>query len=503
MDILHNLFYGFTVALQPTNLLFCFLGTVLGTLIGVLPGIGPIGTISMLLPATFHMSPTAAIIMLAGIYYGAMYGGSTTSILVNIPGEAASVVTCLDGYEMAKRGRAGAALGIAAFGSFIAGTLGIVGLMIFAAPLAQFALRFGSPEYFGLLLLGLTLVTYLSRGSIIKALMMGAFGLILSCVGLDSIQASPRMTFDIMQLWDGVGLVPVAMGLFGISEVLLNIETTEKTDILKTKIKNFFPNLADWARSIWPIMRGTVLGFFLGILPGGNPVIASFLSYGLEKRISKHPEEFGKGAIEGVAGPESANNSATSGGFIPLFTLGIPSNITMALMFGALLIHGMRPGPFLVKDHADLFWGVISSMYIGNVMLLILNLPLIPLWVQVLKVPYRILFPLILLFCIVGSYSLNNSTFDVMVMMLFGLLGYLFKKFEFEAAPLILAFVLGPMFETNLRQSLLLSKGSFMIFVNRPISAVFVGVSLVLLITALMPNFKKAKEVYDASVPDD
>jgi len=503
MDILHNLFYGFTVALQPMNLLFCFFGTVLGTLIGVLPGIGPIGTISMLLPATFHMSPTSAIIMLAGIYYGAMYGGSTTSILVNIPGEAASVVTCLDGYEMAKRGRAGAALGMAAFGSFIAGTLGIVGLMIFAAPLARFALRFGSPEYFGLLLLGLTLVTYLSRGSIVKALMMGAFGLILSCVGLDSIQASPRMTFDIMQLWDGIGLVPVAMGLFGISEVLLNIERTEKTDILKTKIKNFFPNLADWMRSIWPIIRGTVLGFFLGILPGGNPVIASFLSYGLEKRISKHPEEFGKGAIEGVAGPESANNSATSGGFIPLFTLGIPSNITMALMFGALLIHGMRPGPFLVKDHADFFWGVISSMYIGNVMLLILNLPLIPLWVQVLKVPYRILFPLILLFCIVGSYSLNNSTFDVMVMMIFGLLGYLFKKFEFEAAPLILAFVLGPMFETNLRQSLLLSKGSFLIFVSRPISAVFIGVSFILLVTALLPNFKKAKERYEASVQDD
>ncbi|HVN25983.1 MAG TPA: tripartite tricarboxylate transporter permease, partial [Syntrophorhabdales bacterium] len=451
MDIFHNLIYGFTVALQPMNLLFCFFGTVLGTLIGVLPGIGPIGTISMLLPATFHMSPTGAIIMLAGIYYGAMYGGSTTSILVNIPGEAASVVTCLDGYQMARRGRAGAALGMAAFGSFIAGTLGIVGLMIFAAPLSRFALRFGSPEYFGLLLLGLTLVTYLSRGSIIKALMMGAFGIILSCVGLDSIQGSPRMTFDIMQLWDGVGLVPVAMGLFGISEVLLNIERTEKTDILKTKIKNFFPTVADWARSVWPIIRGTVLGFFLGILPGGNPVIASFLSYGLEKRISKRPEEFGQGAIEGVAGPESANNSATSGGFIPLLTLGIPSNITMALMFGALLIHGMRPGPFLVKDHADLFWGVISSMYIGNVMLLILNLPLIPLWVQVLKVPYRILFPLILLFCIVGSYSLNNSTFDVIVMMIFGLLGYLFKKFDFEGAPLILAFVLGPMFETNLR----------------------------------------------------
>ena len=499
MDIFHNLFYGFTIALQPINLLFCFFGTVLGTLIGVLPGIGPIGTISMLLPATFHMSPTSAIIMLAGIYYGAMYGGSTTSILVNIPGEAASVVTCLDGYEMAKRGRAGPALGIAAFGSFIAGTLGVVGLMIFATPLAAFALKFGPPEYFGLLLFGLTLVTYLSRGSMIKALMMGAFGLILSCIGLDSIQASPRMTFNIMELWDGVGLVPVAMGLFGISEVLINIEQTETSEILKTKIKSFFPTVVDWIQSKGAILRGTVLGFFFGLLPGGNPVIASFLSYGLEKRISKEPERFGKGAIEGVAGPESANNSATSGSFIPLLTLGIPSNVVMALMFGALLIHGMRPGPFLLKDHPDLFWGVVSSMYIGNVMLLILNLPLIPMWVQVLKIPYRILFPLIILFCIVGAYSLNNSTFDVVVMMIFGVFGYLFRKFEFEGAPLMLAFVLGPMFETNLRQSLLFSKGSFLIFFNRPISAVFISIAILLLITSVLPYFKKVKEKYEVS----
>jgi len=499
LDIFHNLFYGFTIALQPINLLFCFFGTVLGTLIGVLPGIGPIGTISMLLPATFHMSPTSAIIMLAGIYYGAMYGGSTTSILVNIPGEAASVVTCLDGYEMAKRGRAGPALGIAAFGSFIAGTLGVVGLMIFATPLAAVALKFGPPEYFGLLLFGLTLVTYLSRGSMIKALMMGAFGLILSCIGLDSIQASPRMTFNIMELWDGVGLVPVAMGLFGISEVLINIEQTETSEILKTKIKSFFPTVVDWIQSKGAILRGTVLGFFFGLLPGGNPVIASFLSYGLEKRISKEPERFGKGAIEGVAGPESANNSATSGSFIPLLTLGIPSNVVMALMFGALLIHGMRPGPFLLKDHPDLFWGVVSSMYIGNVMLLILNLPLIPMWVQVLKIPYRILFPLIILFCIVGAYSLNNSTFDVVVMMIFGVFGYLFRKFEFEGAPLMLAFVLGPMFETNLRQSLLFSKGSFLIFFNRPISAVFISIAILLLITSVLPYFKKVKEKYEVS----
>ena len=503
MDILHNLLYGFSVGFQPDNLLFCFIGVLLGTLIGVLPGIGPVGAISLLLPATFRMSPVGAIIMLAGIYYGSMYGGSTTSILVNIPGEAASIVTCLDGYEMAKRGRAGPALGIAAFGSFIAGTLGLLGLVIFAAPLAQFGLRFGPHEYSALILMGLTLITYLSRGSMIKTIMMGAFGLILSCVGLDSIQASPRMTFNIMQLWDGVGMVPLAMGLFGISEVLINIERTENPEVLKTKIKNFFPTLADWMRSKGAIARGSVLGFFLGLLPGGNPVIAAFLSYGIEKKVSKNPQEFGKGAIEGVAGPEAANNSATAGCFIPLFTLGIPSNVVMALMFGALLIHGMRPGPFLLRDHPDLFWGVVSSMYIGNVMLLILNLPLIPLWVQVLKIPYRILFPLILLFCIVGAYSLNNSLFDVMMMMIFGLFGYLFRKFEYEGAPLMLAFVLGPMFETNLRQSLIVSKGSFSGFFSRPISAVLVGITLIILASSFLPYFKKRKVEFESSTQDD
>lgn len=336
-----------------------------------------------------------------------------------------------------------------------------------------------------------------------KTIMMGAFGLILSCVGLDSIQASPRMTFDIMQLWDGVGLVPMAMGVFGISEVLLNIERTETTKVLKTKIKNFFPTALDWIRSIGPIARGSILGFFLGLLPGGNPVIASFLSYGIEKRVSKKPEEFGQGAIEGVAGPESANNSATAGSFIPLFTLGIPSNVVMALMFGALLIHGMRPGPFLLRDHPDLFWGVVSSMYIGNVMLLILNLPLVPVWVQVLKVPSRILFPLILLFCIIGAYSLNNSIFDVEIMMLFGLVGYLFKKFEYEGAPLMLAFVLGPMFEANLRLSLIVSKGSFLIFFNRPISAFFLVATIVILATSFLPYFKKKKEEFETSTRDD
>jgi putative tricarboxylic transport membrane protein len=432
--------------------------------------------------------------MLAGIYYGAMYGGSTTSILVNIPGEAASVVTCLDGYEMAKQGRAGPALGIAAFGSFIAGTLGLIGLMLFATPLAEFALKFGPPEYFGIILLGLTLLTYLSHGSVIKAIMMGAFGLILSFIGLDPINASPRMTFNILQLWDGIDMVPLAMGLFGISEVLINIEESATPQILKTKIKNLFPSVLDWMQSKGAILRGSILGFFLGILPGGGAVISSFVSYSIEKRISKEPEKFGKGAIEGVAGPEAANNSATAGAFVPLFTLGIPANIVMALLFGALVIHGMRPGPFLLKDHPDLFWGVISSMYIGNAMLLVLNLPLIPLWVQVLKIPYRILFPLILLFCIIGSYSLKNSVFEVLLMFIFGIVGYLFRKFHYEAAPLILAFVLGPMFEANLRQSLTLSKGSFSIFFTRPIAAVTIILAIILLITAFIPYFTKARE---------
>jgi len=499
----HSLIYGFSVGLQPVNLLFCFFGALLGTLIGVLPGLGPVGAIAILLPATFHMSPTPAIIMLAGIYYGAMYGGSTTSILVNIPGEAASVVTCLDGYQMARQGRAGPALGMAAFGSFIAGTFGVVMVTVLAVPLAAFALKFGSPEYFGLCLLGLTLITYLSSGSPIKAIIMGAFGLILSCVGLDTIHGSPRMTFNLMQLWDGIDLVPVAMGLFGIPEVLENIEKPQTTEILKTKIKSFFPTLADWIQSKWPIVRGSILGFFIGVLPGGHPVIASFLSYGVEKRVSKEPERFGKGAIEGVAGPEAANNSATAGGFIPLFILGIPSNVVMALMFGALMIHGLRPGPQLLQSHPDLFWGVISSMYIGNVMLLILNLPLIPMWVQVLKVPHRILFPLILLFCIIGSYSLKNSSFDVLVMMIFGLLGYLFRKFEFEPAPLCLAFVLGPMVETNLRQSLLLSEGSFLIFFTRPISAVLISICILLVILSFLPYITKAKERYAAPMEHD
>jgi putative tricarboxylic transport membrane protein len=404
---------------------------------------------------------------------------------------------------MAKRGRAGPALGIAAFGSFIAGTLGIGGLMIFATPLSEYGLKFGPPEFFAVIFLGLTLTTYLSHGSVIKGLIMGAFGLVLSSIGLDPIDATPRMTFDVFQLWDGIEMVPLAMGLYGIAEVLINIEETTNPEILKTKIKNLLPNMSDWMRSAGPILRGTVLGFFLGILPGGGTVLSSFLSYALEKRISKNPEQFGKGAIEGVAGPESANNSATSGGFVPLLTLGIPCNITMAMFFGALMIHGIRPGPLLLKNRPDLFWGVISSMYIGNVMLLVLNLPLIPIWVRVLKVPYRILYPLILLFCIVGAYSIKNSVFDVLGMVIAGMVGYLFRKYDYESAPLILAFILGPMFELNLRHSLLFSKGSFVIFFTRPISAVAIALSFIFLTLSLLSNLLKKKEKDKPSIADD
>ncbi len=497
MDTLQSLAYGFSIGLQPENLFFCFTGVLLGTLVGVLPGLGPIGAISLLLPASFHMSPVAAVIMLSGIYYGSMYGGSTTSILMSIPGEAAAVVTCLDGYQMAQKGRAGVALGIAAFGSFVAGTLGLVGLTLFADPLAQFALRFGPPEYFGVLLLGLTLVVYLSGDSMIKGIMTAAFGFTLSCVGLDSIQGLPRMTFDLIYLWDGIDLVPLAVGLFGISEVLINIEATVKPEILefKMRLSRMFPTAQDWLKAKGAMLRGSVLGFFLGVLPGGGAVVSSFVSYGIEKRLSKNPEQFGHGAIEGLAGPESANNSATAGAFVPLFTLGIPANAVMALLFGALVLHGIRPGPFLLSQHPDVFWGVISSMYIGNMMLLVLNLPLIPLWVQVLKVPQRILFPLILLLCLIGAYSVNNRIFDLLLMMFFGIVGFLFRKFRYESAPLILAFVLGPMIETNLRQTLLISKGSFAIFLSRPIAAAALALALILLIASLAPLWKRRLEI--------
>lgn len=495
MDFYSQIIQGFSIVFQPTNLFLCFFGCLMGTLVGVLPGLGPTAAIALLLPTTFHFTPVSAIITLCGIYYGAMYGGSTTSILVNIPGEAASVITTLDGYQMALDGRAGPALGIAAFGSYIAGTLSVMGLMFLAPLLARTALAFGPPEYFALMCMGLTILIYLASGSIIKALMMAALGLIIGCIGADMLTNVHRFTLGIPELMDGVGLIPLVMGLFGISEVLLNIEVQVKQEILKGKIRNLLPNRQEWKDSARPILRGSLLGFFLGILPGTGPAISSFVSYAVEKRVSRHPWKFGKGAIEGVAGPESANNAATGGSFIPLFSLGIPSNSVMAILLGALMIHGTIPGPNLMQQNPDLFWGVVASMYLGNIMLLVLNLPLIGLWVRLLKVPYVILFPLILLFCLIGAYTASNKIVDVYIMIFFGLVGYLLRKYRYEAAPLILAFVLGPMLEDALRQSLIISEGSPIIFFTRPISGTILGVTILLLLSSLFPKIRKKREV--------
>ena len=494
MDLLQNLALGFGVALQPINLLYCFIGVFIGTLVGVLPGIGPVAAMSLLLPVTFTATPEAGIIMLAGIYYGSMYGGSTTAILVNIPGEAASVVTTLDGHQMARQGRAGPALGIAAIGSFIAGTLAIVGLMLVAPTLARFAVKFGPAEYFSLMVLGLSILAYLSHGSLLKALIMACFGLMLGLIGLDSISAVPRLTFDRMELVDGVGLVPIVMGLFGIAEILVNIEQKLAREMFKERIQGLLPSRQDWADSAGALTRGSLLGFVLGILPGGGAVIASFLSYALEKRVSRTPEKFGKGAIAGVAGPEAANNAAAGSGFIPLLTLGIPPNVVMALLLGAFIVHNVQPGPLLMTQNPGLFWGIVASMYIGNIMLLVLNLPLIGLWVQVLKVPYRYLFPLILLFCIIGVYSISSAIFDIYVMIAFGVLGYLMRKFGYEPAPLVLAFVLGPLMENNLRKALIISDGSFRIFFERPISLTCLIVALLLLGSAVLPALRAKRE---------
>jgi putative tricarboxylic transport membrane protein len=425
--------------------------------------------------------------MLAGIYYGAMYGGSTTSILVNIPGEAASVVTCLDGYQMALQGRAGPALGIAAFGSFIAGTFSVLGLMLIAPPLAKLALSFGPPEYFSLMLMGIVILIYLASGSILKALMMAVLGLLIGTIGQDSISGTLRLTFGIRELYDGVGLIPAIMGLFGVSEVIANVEQLIKSEVVATKAKNLLPSLKDWQDSFWPIIRGSVTGFLIGILPGPSSTISSFTSYAMEKKLSKHPEKFGTGMIAGVAGPESANNAATGGSLIPLLTLGIPSNAVTALLLGAFMIHGVQPGPLLIPKYPDLFWGTIVSMYLGNVMLLALNLPLIGIWVQVLKVPYPILFPFLLLFCWVGVFTLNFSQVEVALMIGFGFLGYLGRKFNFELAPLVLALVIGPMLENYLRLSLIISRGSPWIFLKRPISATLITIIFFLLISPLIP----------------
>jgi putative tricarboxylic transport membrane protein len=487
MDFVSNVYLAFHVTLEPMNFFLCFLGCLIGTFVGVLPGLGPAASLSLLFPLTFKLPPESAIIMLGGLYYGTMYGGSTTSILLNVPGEAASVVTCLDGYQMARQGRAGPALGIAAFGSFIAGTFATIMIMLLGPPLAGFALKFGPPEYVGLILMGLTMVTYLSSGSKAKALMMALVGLLISYVGIDVVGGRERFTLGIATIGGGFDIVPIVMGLFGISEVLLNLSHSEETrEVFQTKVRNLLPSKQDWKDSSGPIARGSIVGFFLGIIPGSGGMIASFISYAMEKRIAKHPETFGTGDIRGVAGPESANNSGAQGSFIPMLTLGIPCNVIMAILVGVLMVHGVSPGPRMLIEYPRIFWGVVGSMYIGNLMLLILNLPLIGLWVRLLKVPYSMLFPFILIFCLIGAFTVGNNIQDVYIMILFGILGYLMKKYDYEPAPLVLAFVLGPMFETAVRQSLIISGGSSLIFFSRPIAVTFLVISFILLVSPLV-----------------
>jgi len=473
-----NLITGLFVAAQPANLLYCFSGVLLGTMVGVLPGLGPAAALTLILPLTLHVPPLSAVIMLCGVLYGTQYGGSTTSILVNIPGEPSSVATCLDGYAMARKGRAGPALGMAAFASFIAGTICIFGMIFMASFLAEFALRFGPPEYFALMIFGLTIVVYLARGSMSKALIMVCLGLILAGVGIDPISGRERFTYEILALADGVGLAQVVIGLFGVSEVLLNVERSLGREVFEAKIKGLLPTMRDWKRSIFPILRSSTLGFFMAIIPGISIAIPTFVSYALERKISKRPEEFGAGAIEGVAAPEAANNAAQVGTLIPTLSLGIPTGATTAILLGALMIYGLNPGPMLIKESPQVFWGLVGSMYIGNVMLLILNVPLIGIWVKMLKIPYSILFSLILLFCLIGSYSINNSLEDMIIMIGAGLAGYLMKKFDYEAPPLVLALVVGPMMERAMRRSMIMSKGSFLIFFQRPISVIFIGLAL-------------------------
>jgi len=490
-----GLLQGFQIALSPVNLLWCLIGSILGTAVGVLPGLGPAATIALLLPVSMKMgSPVTAIILMSGIFYGAMYGGSTTSILLNLPGEAASVVTCIDGHQMARKGRAGAALGVAAIGSFIAGTVGVIGLTMMAPPLAEFALKFGPPEYVALTVLGLLLATYLAGASPLRGLTMAIMGLILGSVGLDPLSGAVRLDFGVPDLQSNIDFVTIAMGLFGVGEILISLEQSEAASILTTKIKNVFPTMADLAKSGWAMIRGSIIGFVVGILPGGGAVLSSLISYAVEKKVSKHPEEFGQGAIEGVAGPEAANNSAASSSFIPLLTLGIPGNASTAMIFAALLIHGITPGPFLLKEHAPVFWGVVASMYIGNVALLVLNLPLVGIWAQLLKVPYAFMAPMIMVLTLVGVYSVNNSVFDIWVMLVMGVFGYLARKLKFDLGPLLLAFVLGPIMERSLRQALLMSHGSFGIFFTRPISGVLLAVAVLFVLGNLVTALRAKRE---------
>jgi putative tricarboxylic transport membrane protein len=492
MDALGNLLLGFSVALTPINLFWCLVGVVLGTVVGVLPGLGPAATIAMLLPLTLKMDHTTAIIALAGIFYGARYGGSTTSILLNIPGESSSVVTCLDGYQMARQGRAGAALGISAISSFIAGTVGVLGLMLIAPPLARFALRFAPPEYFALMILGLAMVVFLAGESMVKALLAMLVGLWIASIGTDLFTAESRFTFGQMKLLGGVDFIAATVGIFAIGEVMVNLESQGGAEIFKLSkgLKNLFPTLQDLKDCRFAFLNGSVIGFLIGALPGAGATVASFLSYGLEKAVSRHPEKFGTGVIEGVAAPEGANNADAGGALVPLLTLGIPGGNTTAILLGGLILWGYKPGPLLIQEHPELFWGLVASMYIGNVLLLVLNLPLVPLFAQILRLPYYVLYPLIIGISIVGVYSVNNSLFDVWMMGLFGLLGYLMRKLDFPAAALILGMVLGDGLERALRQSLMMSQGDILILATRPISGTLLFIAATIL---CLPAIRKVR----------
>ncbi|ODT37188.1 MAG: hypothetical protein ABS55_03965 [Lautropia sp. SCN 70-15] len=495
MEILANLGLGFATALSFDNLFYCFVGVLLGTLIGVLPGLGPLATIAMLLPITYKMTdPTTALIMLAGIYYGAQYGGSTTAILVNLPGETSSVVTTLDGYQMARNGRPGPALAIAAIGSFFAGSVATIMISAFAPPMAEIAFKFGPAEYFSLMVMGLIAAVVLAHGSIIKALAMVVFGLLLGMVGTDVNSGVARFSFDIPELTDGLNFTAVAMGIFGFGEIIANLEQRENREVFTKKVGRLLPSWDEFRRSIAPIFRGTALGSFLGVLPGGGAVLSSFTSYAIEKKMSKTPEKFGTGMIEGVAGPEAANNAGAQTSFIPMLTLGIPTNAVMALMVAGMMIHNIQPGPQVMTSNPTLFWGLIASMWIGNAMLVVLNLPLIGIWIRLLTVPYRILYPAILLFCCVGVYSVNNNVFDVFMTIPFAILGYLFRKFGCEPAPLLLGLVLGQLMEEYLRRAMTISRGDWSIFVTRPLSLTLLIIAAVLLVIVFLPAIAKKRE---------
>ncbi len=494
VETFNSLMMGFSVAFQPEVLMYAFFGCIIGTLVGMMPGLGPLAGISLLLPATFGLNPIMAIVLLAGVYYGAMYGGSTTSILMRIPGEAASVMTCVDGYAMTQQGRAGPALAIAAIGSFFAGTFGVIGLMLMAPTLASFALRFGPPEYTALLLMGLFVLAYMSGGSMLKTLAMAVLGLLLGMIGIDVMSGYTRFSFDIVELGDGVGIVPVAVGLFGISEILLTAGQVDPPKVQQPTLRQLVPTKTDLKLSVGPIMRGSLLGFMIGIIPGSAHIISSFVSYGIERRLSKHPERFGNGAIEGVAGPESANNAAATGAFVPMLALGIPTGPVTAVMLAAIMVHGILPGPMLIQQQPDLFWGFVASMYVGNVVLLVLNLPMVGLFVNLLRIPYAYLYPCILAFCILGCYSVSNSTMDVWIMMVMGGAGYVLRKFGYDLAPVALGLVLGPMLELSLRQSLAMSGGDYAIFVQRPIAVTMLVLGLILLGLALKPLVFKDKD---------